>query len=133
MKKNILFILLSIILVGSNACQEAEQKAKEALNEQVMSLHDKLMPQTEEIIQLKSQLDSLSTGKDSTHVKNLITSLSKAENEMMNWMHHFSIDSLDKMEVKNQVLYLKSQFNQLKNVENITDSTLNAAKKYISK
>jgi hypothetical protein len=51
----------------------------------------------------------------------------------MDWMHHFSIDSLDKMEIKKQVLYLQSQYNQLKNVQNITDSTLNAAKKYISK
>jgi hypothetical protein len=66
-------------------------------------------------------------------VKNLITSLYKAETEMMDWMHHFSIDSLDKMEIKKQVLYLQSQYNQLKNVQNITDSTLNAAKKYISK
>jgi hypothetical protein len=131
--KTIFSFLLIVILIGSNSCQEAEQKTKDVLNEQVMSLHDKLMPQTEEIIALKSQLDSLSTGKDSTHINNLITSLNKAENEMMNWMHHFSIDSLDKMEIKNQVLYLKSQYKQLKSVENITDSTLNAAKKYISK
>jgi hypothetical protein len=131
---NTKFTVLGLCMVFAVcACQVAEEKAKDALNEQVMVLHDQLMPQTEEIIQLKSQLDSLSTGKDSTHVKNLITSLSKAETEMMDWMHHFSIDSLDKMEIKKQVLYLQSQYNQLKNVQNITDSTLNAAKKYISK
>lgn len=122
-----------ILLLGMNACQETEQKTKEVLNEQVMQLHDKLMPQTEEIIQLKSSLDSLSTGKDSTHVKNLIFSLTKAENEMMNWMHHFSLDSLEHLDVTNQVNYLQSQYKQLKSVETITDSTLNAAKKYISK
>ncbi len=127
------FALLYLVLFfGLHACQEAEQKIKEVLNEQVMNLHDKLMPQTEEIIQLKSQLDSLSTGKDSTHVHNLIQSLTIAENEMMNWMHHFSLDSLDKMDVKNQVKYLQSQYLQLKSVEKITDSTLYAAKKYIS-
>jgi hypothetical protein len=129
----ILFILSGIgLFLCLNACKEAEQKTKEILNEQVMNLHDKLMPQTEEIIQLKSQLDSISTGRDSTHVKNLILSLTKAENEMMDWMHHFSIDSLDQMEVKSQVKYLQLQYKQLKFVENITDSTLNAAKKYIS-
>jgi len=129
----ILFILSGIgLFLSLNACKEAEQKTKEILNEQVMNLHDKLMPQTEEIIQLKSQLDSISTGRDSTHVKNLILSLTKAENEMMDWMHHFSIDSLDQMEVKSQVKYLQLQYKQLKFVENITDSTLNAAKKYIS-
>jgi hypothetical protein len=132
MNKNFAVIGLFIVF-ATCSCEVAEEKAKNALNEQVMVLHDKLMPQTEEIIQLKNQLDSLSTGKDSTHVKNLITSLSKAESEMMDWMHHFSIDSLDKMEIKKQVLYLQSQYNQLKNVQNITDSTLNAAKKYISK
>ncbi|MFM6947562.1 MAG: hypothetical protein ACKOWQ_00980 [Aquirufa sp.] len=131
--KVFLSIILVVIISTTFSCQQAEEKTKEVLNEQVMNLHDKLMPQTEEIIQLKSQLDSISTGKDSTHVKNLIRSLTKAENEMMDWMHHFSLDSLEQMDVKNQVKYLQLQFNQLKSVENITDSTLNAAKKYISK
>ena len=96
-----------------------------------MSLHDKLMPQTEQIVQLKGTLDSLSYGKDSTHVKRLIQSLDKADQSMMDWMHQFSVDSLEKLDVKAKMIYLGKQLGQLKHVEAITDSSLSAAKKYV--
>jgi hypothetical protein len=68
------------------------------------------MPKTEQIVSLKSQLDSLSTGADSTHVRKLISSLDKADKSMMDWMHQFSIDSLGKMDVEKKMIYLQSQY-----------------------
>lgn len=127
--KHISITALGIFLVC--ACSPAEEKLSQELNEQVMSLHDKLMPQTEQIVQLKGTLDSLSHGKDSTHVKRLIQSLDKADQSMMDWMHQFSVDSLEKLDVKAKMLYLSKQLGQLKHVEAITDSSLSAAKKYV--
>ena len=114
-----------------SGCEQAEEKLSQELNEQVMSLHDKLMPQTEQIVQLKGTLDSFSHGKDSTHVNRLIQSLDQADQSMMDWMHQFSVDSLEKLDVKAKVIYLGKQLNQLKQVESITDSSLSAAKKYV--
>jgi hypothetical protein len=129
--KGIVISVLGLGLLFTNACEQAEEKLSQELNEQVMTLHDHLMPQTEQIVQLKGTLDSLSHGKDSTHVKRLIQSLDKADQSMMDWMHQFSVDSLEKLEVKAKVIYLGKQLSKLKQVESITDSSLSAAKKYV--
>jgi hypothetical protein len=63
-------------------------------------------------------------------VKKLIGALDKADQSMMDWMHQFSIDSLDKMEVDAKVIYLKNQYQQLTDLQKLTDSTLHAAKNY---
>jgi hypothetical protein len=121
------YIALSLLLLG---CSQAEEKLSEELQAKVLGLHDVLMPKTEQIVSLKTKLDSLTTGADSTHVRKLISSLDKADKSMMDWMHQFSIDSLGKMDVNTQVIYLKNQYNQLTKLQQLTDSTLNAAQKY---
>jgi hypothetical protein len=121
------WIALSLILVG---CSQAEEKLSEELQAKVLGLHDDLMPKTEQIVSLKSQLDSLSTGADSTLVRKLISSLDKADKSMMDWMHQFSIDSLGKMDVEKKMIYLQNQYQQLTDLQKLTDSTLNAAQKY---
>lgn len=121
------YIALSFLLLG---CSQAEEKLSEELQAKVLGLHDVLMPKTEQIVSLKTKLDSLTTGADSTHVRKLISSLDKADKSMMDWMHQFSIDSLGKMDVNTQVIYLKNQYNQLTKLQQLTDSTLNAAQKY---
>lgn len=121
------WIALSLLFVG---CSQAEEKLSEELQVKVLGLHDVLMPKTEQIVSLKSKLDSLSTGADSTHVRTLIRSLDKADQSMMDWMHQFSIDSLGKMDVNTKVIYLKNQYTQLTELQKLTDSTLDAAQKY---
>jgi hypothetical protein len=59
--------------------------------------------------------------------------LDKADQSMMDWMHHFSIDSLSKLEVGQKVSYLKSQYNALSNLKSTTDSSLHAAQTYLSR
>jgi len=51
----------------------------------------------------------------------------------MDWMHHFSLDSLEKMDVTNKISYLKNQLEALKNLEKSTDSSVHAAKTYTVK
>ncbi len=127
MKKHLLVFML-MILLGS--CEQAEEKLSKQLNNQVLSFHDKLMPQIAHIQNLKTSLASLTQGKDSVHVKKIIAALNKADESMMDWMHHFSVDSLTKMGVKNQIIYLTQQLDALRSLENITDSSIHAAKKY---
>jgi hypothetical protein len=130
MHKNLLAIFL---LASCFSCTSAEEKLSTELQEKVMNLHDTLMPQTEQLISLKSSLDSLSHGKDSVHVKKIMYALDKADQSMMDWMHHFSIDSLSKLEVGQKVSYLKSQYNALSNLKSTTDSSLHAAQTYLSR
>jgi hypothetical protein len=120
-------LILCFLALG---CSQAEEKLSEELQAKVLGLHDVLMPQTEQIVSLKSKLDSLSNGADSVHVKKLIAALDKADQSMMDWMHQFSIDSLDKMDVNTKVIYLKTQYQQLTDLQKLTDSTLHAAQTY---
>jgi hypothetical protein len=120
-------LVLPFLVLG---CSQAEEKLSDELRAKVLGLHDVLMPQTEQIISMKSKLDSLATGADSVHVHKLIGALDKADQSMMDWMHQFSIDSLDKMEVGAKVIYLKNQYQQLTDLQKLTDSTLHAAKTY---
>lgn len=120
-------VTLSLMLLG---CTPAEEKLSQELKDKVLGLHDVLMPQTEQILSLKTKLASLSTGADSVHVNALIRSLNKADRSMMDWMHQFSIDSLDKMDVSTKVIYLKTQYEHLSNLKQLTDSTLHAAQTY---
>jgi hypothetical protein len=123
-------ILTAGLFIGLISCSQAEEKLSEELEGKVMGLHDKLMPKTEEIVALQGQLDSLSTGKDSVHVNKLKKALAKSDQAMMDWMHHFSIDSLSKMDVQSKIEYLGKQYDQLKELQKITDSSLDAAKAY---
>jgi hypothetical protein len=123
---------LSIMLI-LGSCNQAEQKLSQELNDQVMQLHDQLMGKTEDILKLKRRLDSLSTGQDSVNVNKIIVSLNNADASMMDWMHHFSLDSLEKMDVTNKISYLKNQLEALKNLEKSTDSSVHAAKTYTVK
>ena len=127
-----LLSFLFIVFIFSS-CNEAEEKLSQELNDQVMQLHDQLMGKTEDVLKLKRRLDSLSTGKDSINVHKIIASLNKADESMMDWMHHFSLDSLDKMDMSNKIGYLKKQLGALKNLEKSTDSSVHAAKTYTIK
>lgn len=120
-------LVISLLVVG---CSQAEEKLSEELQAKVLEMHDVLMPKTEQLVSLKSKLDSLSSGVDSVQVNQLIGALDKADHSMMDWMHQFSIDSLGKMDVKNKVIYLQSQYQQLTELQKLTDSTLDAAQKY---
>lgn len=128
MNKKLLSFLFVLFIFSS--CNEAEEKLSQELNDQVMQLHDQLMGKTEDVLKLKSRLDSLSNGKDSVNVHKIIASLNKADESMMDWMHQFSVDSLGKMDAVNKISYLKKQLEALKNLEKSTDSSIHAAKTY---
>jgi hypothetical protein len=124
-------IIVCVLLgAGLTACSQAEEKLSEELQNKVMSLHDELMPKNEEIINLQSQLDSLSKGQDSLHVNKLKKALAKSDQAMMDWMHQFSIDSLGKLDVQSKIQYLGKQYEHLQELQKLTDSTLHAAKAY---
>ncbi|MHA8082618.1 hypothetical protein ACST14_04270 [Aquirufa sp. A-Brett2-15D] len=121
------YIALTLLLIG---CTQAQEKLSQELKDNVLGLHDDLMGKTEQIVSLKTKLDSLSSGVDSVQVKQLLGALNKADNSMMDWMHQFSIDSLDKMEVGAKMIYLQKQYEQLTGLQKLTDSTLHAAQTY---
>jgi GTP-binding protein EngB required for normal cell division len=127
------FLIILVVFFCVSSCNEVEKKMSQELKDQVMQLHDQLMGKTEDIVKLKSGLDSLIKGKDSVNVFQLIHALDKADESMMDWMHQFSIDSLEKMNALDKISYLKKQLEALKNLDKSTDSSVHAAKMYTIK
>ncbi len=126
-------IVTIVFLTTAFACTTAEEKLSSALQEKVLKLHDTLMPQTEQLISFKSSLYSISKGKDSVHIKQIIHALDQADQSMMEWMHQFSLDSLSKLDVGEKLTYLQSQYSALTRLKTSTDSSLHAAKTYLSR
>jgi hypothetical protein len=124
-------LICSLLITGLWSCSQAEEKLSEELQTKVLELHDNLMPKTEELISMQSQLDSLSKGKDTVHVNKLKRALAKSDQAMMDWMHQFSVDSLSKMDVKSKIEYLGKQYKDLQDLQKLTDSSLHAAKAYL--
>jgi len=125
------FLICRLLITGLWSCSQAEEKLSEELQTKVLELHDNLMPKTEELISMQSQLDSLSKGKDTVHVNKLKRALAKSDQAMMDWMHQFSVDSLSNMDVKSKIEYLGKQYKDLQDLQKLTDSSLHAAKAYL--
>ena len=92
MKKTLITISLFTSLT---ACQKnAEDKQKLMINE-VMAVHDEVMPKMDDIMSLKSKLDSaIKVSPDSAKAKKLYSALDVADNQMMDWMEGYDSESV---------------------------------------
>ena len=92
-------IQLSLILTLAIACSPSKKSEISALKEQVMQVHDEVMPKMGELMKtekrLKSKADSLITAADSVSAQACLDAASKineANESMMNWMRNFQVD-----------------------------------------
>lgn len=129
--KNIKVLIL--LSWGVLSCSSAEEKVYLKLNEEVMKMHDQLMPKTESLVELENKLTAFEKGADSTHVKKLKIALRKTDESMMDWMHGYSLDSLEKMDIPSKIIYLNQKLMGIKEIKEKTDSTIKAVEEYVKK
>lgn len=96
--KKLSFALLALSLLW--ACNNTEASAEEAtsdsnasasLREEVMALHDKVMPEMTPMSKLQGELMTASVGRDdSADIMTVATELKYAKDAMMVWMREFS-------------------------------------------
>ena len=85
-----LLSLLGTMMYIIISCKESMADKVKVLHNEVMEIHDLIMPRMSEIHELKGELRaSLSPDTDSTQVYNLLTQLNKADDAMMGWMSDF--------------------------------------------
>ncbi len=95
--KNILTILVAV--VGLAACNNTKEKKQEAteptLMEEVMALHDEVMPKMGRMMKVQKQLklkaDSIATNDEETaeRLRSLASDIELANEAMMDWMRNF--------------------------------------------
>lgn len=120
------FLLFS--LACGNSSQSNEQNNEQlSLNEKVMAVHDEVMPKMTVFSRLKDSLTSLLENKnvkaDSTKVNNLTSELSRAHEDMMEWMRNWE-DSQDSS-------YLLKELDKIKRVKKNTLTSIKQARKYL--
>ncbi|GAA5042908.1 hypothetical protein GCM10011506_45850 [Marivirga lumbricoides] len=111
----IYLFLLGFILSASLQSCNSKEKDIEVLKDEVISIHDEVMPRMDELMRLKGELkemqntlDSTATQESKREITRHITSLNKADEEMMNWMRKYDPQMENKSE-QEKLDYLESQ------------------------
>ncbi|WP_428665059.1 viral A-type inclusion protein [Runella sp.] len=128
-------LLFGGVLLAAS-CQSREQSQINALEKDVMTIHDAVMPKMGELVAMESaiqrqiaQTDSLLkiTPNDSTlqyvleKSITLSSQLKKADHAMMDWMHRYRGDSLKKL-LPSQAIQALTQ--EKINIEQVSDDML---------
>jgi hypothetical protein len=112
---------------------------------QLLDLHDSLMPKMEEILTLRkhlksivNQLDSLKRinpdpelQKQKQQAEALAEQLSQADESMMDWMHQYKTDTLEKLDAGQQDVYIADQTAKMNLVNSQTLNVISKSKEFI--
>jgi len=141
-----LFIAL-ILLTGCGKSSQHEHHDQEeespinnpnqALYDQVMDIHNEVMPKSDEIYQLKKELKekagvpSIAADKK-RQLDQIIAELDSADHSMMDWMHKFKPlpDSVDQELARE---YLENEMERIKTVRELINGSLQKAKEELEK
>ncbi len=110
-----------------------EEGPNQALYDQVMDVHDEVMPKMDEIMKLKRELqDKIANSPDMVlerkeQLEKVISNLDSASTSMMNWMHEFNPlpDSVDQERARE---YLESEMERIRKVKVLTLESIDKAK-----
>jgi len=116
--------------------QTQEEGPNQTLYNQMMDVHDEVMPKMDEIMKLKRELqEQVAHAPDMVieqkqELENVISNLDSANNAMMNWMHRISefnplADSVDQEKARE---YLESEMEEIKKVKELMNESIEKAK-----
>ena len=99
-----LLTVICLALVIQTGCSSGEQKKEQLIYNEVMTIHDEVMPKSETMFELKQKLLSQMGEIDTTNdigrlsligLQNQVYLLDEADEAMMNWMRNFQRDQKD--------------------------------------
>ena len=148
MKKICSILLMSIITLSS--CKQSGKhehdhddaantdNPNQALYDQVMDIHDEIMPKVEDVYQLKKQLqEKMASATDlaidkKQELELIVNQLDSSDNLMMDWMHKFNPlpDSADQEKAR---AYLESEMEKIKKVKEFMNESIEKAKAEVAK
>jgi Mg2+ and Co2+ transporter CorA len=118
---------------GDQDSDSDDDNPNTALYNQVMDVHDEIMPKMEDLYKLKKDIQNqIANSPDMViekkhQLERVISNLDSAANSMMDWMHKFNPlpDSVDQEQAR---AYLESEMDKIKKVRDITYDALEQAK-----
>lgn len=154
MKKYLLIVLTISSLYSCNKTDETKEghhhDAQTPLNEQteaMLAIHDSIMPHMDKLMDLKKQLkndveitDSLLALKSTETLKTrkeealkITSQLDSTDKAMMNWMHEFKFDTLEKLDKTQAASYVADQKKKIESVREQMNKSLSDANLFIEK
>ena len=130
----ILFVLMSLVYCSGGK----RQSQTEAMEKEVLDIHNQVMPLLGEIARLKDELERSKEGLDSMAmdqlqgVDDLLLELTAANEGMMNWMRDYSGD-FNEMGHEEVEQYLSDQMQEIEDVQDRISRAIEAAKKELGK
>ena len=113
----------------------------------VMAIHDSIMPYMSAIVDLKQKItsdlkttdrllavkttDALKRRKEEAFAMHI--QLDKADKEMMNWMHQYKADTLEKLGEEQATVYIADQKQKIESVRDLMKKSITEAKAFIEK
>jgi hypothetical protein len=135
MKKVILYSKPLAILFASMlmSCSKTEDKQKKMIDD-VMAVHDEVMPKMDEIMNLKSSLDSaVRVSPDSLKARELYVNLDSADVKMMDWMEKYNPDQVKGKSADEVTKYYENEKNKITEVRELTNASIEQAKVFLKK
>lgn len=138
--KNIFTILAIVGLLSTTSCKESKKVKESSQMEQVMDIHDEVMPKMGTLGKLVGQLKPMadSLGAESIEAK-AMKDLQQANRSMMDWMQGFG-NRFDSEEIMNgkelsdeKKQWLKEEEEKVKKVKEDINSSIERAEEILKK
>jgi hypothetical protein len=142
-----LLLQLLILSVIASACGKDAKKDKAAeLEAEVMSIHDEVMPQMDDIMSLKSRLSKKIQSMDSLQnigissntlaeqrikAVDLNQKLNESDKLMMDWMHGYRGDSARKLGSAEALAYFEKEKEKILAVKQATVKSIQEVKTFL--
>ncbi len=137
MTKKRFSLFLMFLILGMMSCQpntNPEKEQEKAVLNDIMAVHDKVMPQMGVLNQLRQKLHAEAKELTDATLKQTYTSaadsLEKADDAMMDWMGQFK-GSFEGMTHEQIMTYLNEQKIKVNTMQTIFDKHLESAKQII--
>ena len=130
MMKRPFFLLFALgFLMLFTACKNEEKESETKLNQEIMKVHDEVMPKMAELNRMKRQISAYKdfVSDDNAEMKdsliNAILLLSKTEDNMSDWMGNYRYPNPDAKH-EEMMTYLKGKQDTIKQISNDVFMTL---------
>ncbi len=131
MKK--IFLTISII-ASLTACQKNAEDKQKVMIDEVMAIHDEVMPKMDDLMTLKGSLDSaIKVSPDSAKAKQLYAALDSADNQMMDWMQAYNPDQVKGKSDEEVSKYYAEEKAKISSVKELTNKSIEDAKGFLGK
>jgi len=124
-----ILITIAILSMFAYACNQKDRVEK--LKTEVMAVHDEVMPEMDNLMNLKKQLENRiltldSAGANTDEIKRFVQNLVEADEAMMDWMRNYK-DPSPEMSEGQALEYLQDKMESIKEVKRKINSSKAAA------